>query len=77
MGILLAIVLPPSHESTAITDMKVHVVPTDAGYMVVLFLWLQVTRVYSTLKLLNLAAYAYSDALAFSIWVGSCHGVWL
>jgi hypothetical protein len=42
MGIVLAIVLPPSHEETAITNLRVHVVPSDAGYVVVLFLWLQV-----------------------------------
>jgi hypothetical protein len=42
MGILLAIVLPPSHESTAITNLKVHLVRSDAGYMFALFLWLQV-----------------------------------
>lgn len=42
MGIVLAIVLPPSHEETAITNLTVHLVPSDAGYVVVLFLWLQV-----------------------------------
>lgn len=42
MGIVLAIVLPPSHEETPITNLRVHVVPSDAGYVVVLFLWLQV-----------------------------------
>jgi hypothetical protein len=42
MGIVLAIVLPPSHEETAITSLTVHLVPSDAGYVVVLFLWLQV-----------------------------------
>lgn len=43
MGIVLAIVLPPSHEETPITNLRVHVVPSDAGYVVVLFLWLQVS----------------------------------
>jgi hypothetical protein len=42
MGIVLAIVLPPSHEETAITNLTVHLVPSDVGYVVVLFLWLQV-----------------------------------
>lgn len=42
MGIVLAIVLPPSHEETPITNLSVHLVPSDVGYVVVLFLWLQV-----------------------------------
>lgn len=42
MGIVLAIVLPPSHEETPITSLQVHLVPSDAGYVVLLFLWLQV-----------------------------------
>lgn len=44
MGIVLAIVLPPSHEETPITSLQVHLVPSDAGYVVLLFLWLQVCR---------------------------------
>lgn len=40
---MLAIVLPPSHEATAITrSVAVHLVPSDAGYMFILFFWLQV-----------------------------------
>lgn len=42
MGILLAVVLPPSHEATPFTNLKIHLVPSDAGYMFVLFMWLQV-----------------------------------
>ena len=44
MGIVLAIVLPPSHEATAITKLAVHLVPSDAGYMFILFFWLQVGK---------------------------------
>ncbi|KAF8058312.1 NHX8 [Scenedesmus sp. PABB004] len=44
MGIVLAIVLPPSHAATAITDQPIHLEPRDAGYVVVLYLWLQVAR---------------------------------
>lgn len=39
---MLAIVLPPSHEETPITSLQVHLVPSDAGYVALLFLWLQV-----------------------------------
>lgn len=42
VGIVLAIVLPPSHEETVITDQPIHLVPSDAGYVVVLYIWLQV-----------------------------------
>jgi hypothetical protein len=42
MGIVLAIVLPPSHEETAITDQPIYLQARDAGYVVVLYLWLQV-----------------------------------
>jgi hypothetical protein len=42
MGIVLAIVLPPSHAETAITNQPIHLEARDAGYVVVLYLWLQV-----------------------------------
>ncbi len=42
MGIVLAIVLPPSHQQTAITNQPIHLEARDAGYVVVLYLWLQV-----------------------------------
>ncbi|WIA41790.1 hypothetical protein OEZ86_009122 [Tetradesmus obliquus] len=44
MGIVLAIVLPPSHAETAITNQPIHLEARDAGYVVVLYLWLQVAR---------------------------------
>eukprot|EP00878_Enallax_costatus_P037337 GHUV01042162.1.p1 GENE.GHUV01042162.1~~GHUV01042162.1.p1 ORF type:complete len:355 (+),score=100.67 GHUV01042162.1:663-1727(+) len=42
MGIVLAIVLPPSHEETVITDQPIHLEPRDAAYVVLLYVWLQV-----------------------------------
>lgn len=42
MGIVLAIVLPPSHEETAITDQPIHLEARDAAYVVLLYVWLQV-----------------------------------
>jgi hypothetical protein len=42
MGIILAIVLPPSHENIGLINHPVVLVPSDAGYVVILFLWLQV-----------------------------------
>lgn len=44
MGIVLAIVLPPSHADTAFTDHAITLKPADAGYAVVLYLWLQAAR---------------------------------
>jgi hypothetical protein len=48
MGIVLAIVLPPSHAETAITNQPIHLEARDAGYVVVLYLWLQVRPVGSS-----------------------------
>jgi hypothetical protein len=45
---LLAIVLPPSHEETAIINQPFHLEARDAGYVVVLYLWLQVRQVDSS-----------------------------
>eukprot|EP00775_Hariotina_reticulata_P012274 gene12274-12411_t len=44
MGIVLAIVLPPSHEHTQISSLPIQLEARDAGYVVVLYLWLQVAR---------------------------------
>ena len=49
MGIVLAIVLPPSHEGTKISSLPIHLEARDAGYVVVLYLWLQVTTSCVTL----------------------------
>lgn len=42
MGIVLAIVLPPSHAETVITDQPIHLEGRDAAYVVLLYVWLQV-----------------------------------
>lgn len=46
MGIVLAIVLPPSHEHTQISSLPIQLEARDAGYVVVLYLWLQVMSVF-------------------------------
>ena len=42
MGIVLAIVLPPSHADTAITQHPMKLDARDVGYVAVLYLWLLV-----------------------------------
>lgn len=46
MGIVLAIVLPPSHEATMLTDQPIYLQPSDAGYAIALYLWLQVSKAH-------------------------------
>jgi hypothetical protein len=42
MGLVLAIVLPPSHYDIAYIRRPMVLVPSDVGYMILLFVWLQV-----------------------------------
>jgi hypothetical protein len=67
MGIVLAIVLPPSHAETSITNQPIHLEARDAGYVVVLYLWLQVSR-----EAVQLASCTASTCTACAVVLVTC-----